>query len=228
MPADFDKPVKEDRYTAILTQVRDNEEALATQDLSGADHLPEGAIQFNVTNARWERWVSGAWQALRALTQIFEMKVRDTDQLNGQTADYYRNADNLNAGTVNTDRLDTTTDYDSSSTTRVPVASALKRLYDWAVGQLATKAASHHTHAAADLNSGTVDAARMPGISASKIISGILAVARMPNIPASKITSGNLTRPWQPSGSKKLTKITVSSATPSAANLQDGELYLKY
>ena len=228
MSADFDKPVKEDLYTEILTQVRDNEEALATQDLSGADHLPEGAIQFNVTNARWERWVSGAWQALRALTEVFEMKVRDSDQLNGQTAAYYRNADNLNAGTVATDRLDTTTSYTSSSSTRVPVASALKRLYDWAVGQLASKAASRHTHSAADLNSGTLGTPRIPNLPASKTTSGVFGVPRIPNLPASKITSDTLTRPWQPSGSKKLTKITVSSATPSAANLQDGELYLKY
>ncbi len=139
MSADFDKPVKQDLYTEILTQIRDNLAALATQDFSAADNPPDGAIQFNLTNARWERRTGGAWEALRSLAQEFENKVRDSDKLDGQTADYYRNAGNLNAGTLDTARLETTTAYTSASTARVALASALKGLYDWAVGQLAGK-----------------------------------------------------------------------------------------
>ena len=142
MSADFSKPVKEDLYTDILSEIRDNQTALAIQDLAGASSVPEGAIQFKVANARWERYTSGAWQALRALTQSFEIKVRDTDKLNGQTAAYYQNADHLNAGSLDTARIDTTTEYTLDSATKVPLASALKGLYDWTVGALAGKLAS--------------------------------------------------------------------------------------
>ena len=142
MSADFSKPVKEDLYTDILSEIRDNQTALATQDLAGASSVPEGAIQFNVANARWELYTSGAWQALRSLTQIFEIKVRDTDKLNGQTAAYYQNAANITSGKLAIARLPTTSSYTSTSTSLVPLASALKGLYDWTVGALAGKLAS--------------------------------------------------------------------------------------
>lgn len=51
---------------------------------------------------------------------------------------------------------------------------------------------SAHTHAAADIISGVLDAARIPSLDASKIGSGTLATARVPSLDASKITSGVL------------------------------------
>ncbi len=57
---------------------------------------------------------------------------------------------------------------------------------------------------------------------------GDLVDSVIPNLNASKITAGTLTRKWQPSGSQPLSKITLSSSDPVAANLDDGELYLKY
>ena len=39
---------------------------------------------------------------------------------------------------------------------------------------------------------------------------------------------GILERPWQPSGSRLLSQIKLSTADPVAADLPDGTLYLKY
>lgn len=49
-----------------------------------------------------------------------------------------------------------------------------------------------HVHAASDITSGTLDAARIPNLAASKITSGSFAAARIPNLAATKITSGTL------------------------------------
>lgn len=57
-------------------------------------------------------------------------------------------------------------------------------------GKPLTFTPSAHAHAAADITSGTLDAARIPTLDASKIGTGTLATARIPNLDASKITSG--------------------------------------
>jgi len=51
-------------------------------------------------------------------------------------------------------------------------------------------ALSSHTHAAADITSGTFAAARIPSLNASKITAGTFADGRIPNLATSKITSG--------------------------------------
>lgn len=56
--------------------------------------------------------------------------------------------------------------------------------------QIATRAASSHTHAAGDVTSGTFATARIPSLAASIITSGTFDTARIPNLAASKITSG--------------------------------------
>lgn len=47
-----------------------------------------------------------------------------------------------------------------------------------------------HVHAAADITSGVLDAARIPTLDAAKIGTGTLAAARVPSLDASKITTG--------------------------------------
>ncbi|RUP38860.1 MAG: hypothetical protein EKK60_08710 [Gordonia sp. (in: high G+C Gram-positive bacteria)] len=49
-----------------------------------------------------------------------------------------------------------------------------------------------HTHAASDVTSGTLDAARVPNLAASKITSGTLAEARIPAITSSMVADGTL------------------------------------
>ncbi len=55
-------------------------------------------------------------------------------------------------------------------------------------------AAATHTHAAADVTSGTLDAARIPNLAASKITSGVLSAARIPDI--SSLDSGSNSFGW--------------------------------
>lgn len=45
-----------------------------------------------------------------------------------------------------------------------------------------------HTHAADEITSGTLDAARIPNLSASKVNSGTFTVARIPDLEIAKIT----------------------------------------
>ena len=61
------------------------------------------------------------------------------------------------------------------------VAGSLLSLYsipDPATTNLLWSMSQYHTHSAADITSGTLDAARIPGLAASKITSGTLAIAR--------------------------------------------------
>ena len=50
-----------------------------------------------------------------------------------------------------------------------------------------------HTHSADDINSGTLDSARIPNLSASKITSGTLSSDRLPLIPFNLLPVGTLT-----------------------------------
>jgi len=57
------------------------------------------------------------------------------------------------------------------------------------------------THDASVMTTGTIDAARLPTITAASIVSGTFDDARIPNLSASKITSGTITRSVSTSGS---------------------------
>lgn len=185
MTANFNKPIAEDQFLDVLTQIRDNLTALAKQDLSTASNVPEGAIQYSATNHRWEKRVNAVWEALSPLTQALDVRVHDSDRLGDEEPDYYRNADNINAGTLDVSRIDTEdSDYDSASETKVARISAVRALYNWIRNQLST-----HTHTAQQI-SGILALARIPNIPARKITSGMLAQARIPGLPANKITSG--------------------------------------
>ena len=68
--------------------------------------------------------------------------------------------------------------------------------FDGAYGSLSgvpsTFTPASHTHAAADITSGTFATARIPNLAASKINSGTFDAARIPNISTDKLTSGTL------------------------------------
>jgi len=80
-------------------------------------------------------------------------------------------------------------------------------------------ASGSHTHSADDINSGTLDSARIPNLSASKITSGTLGTARIPNLSASKITSGTLSSDRLPSIPFNLLPVgTLPSTVASGAH----------
>lgn len=103
--ADFNNPLSTQGYLSLLASIVENNQA-ALKLLDGVTpltNLPTGAKRWNPTNARFESWNGSSWVELHAL---FEMKVRNSDQLNGQSAGYYQNAGNLSAGILPAARFD--------------------------------------------------------------------------------------------------------------------------
>lgn len=70
------------------------------------------------------------------------------------------------------------------------ITQAINNLSDTLRELINQKSNIGHTHSAADIVSGVLDIARIPGLAASKITEGVLDVARIPGLAASKITSG--------------------------------------
>ena len=154
MPADFNKPTILARYTDFVAELRANFHAVVTGDYANASaNAPDGAIRFNETNSRWEKKTSGAWAALRDIAQAFAMKVSDSEKLNGQSAAFYRNASNLNAGTVPVTLLP---NFNANKINEGTIAIVHIPDFD-----------------ANKISSGTLLAARLPEIPAEKI-SGVL------------------------------------------------------
>lgn len=59
------EPGISDLYTAILTKLRDKDDALIKADYTGFTNLPTGAKRSNSSNSyKWERWSGSAWVAL--------------------------------------------------------------------------------------------------------------------------------------------------------------------
>ncbi len=97
--ADFNNPLSNQGYLQLLASIVENNKAALTalEGVAPLNNLPLTAKRWGVANSRWETWDGTAWKELVAL---YEMKVRNTDQFNGQTEDFYRNAGSLNAGTL--------------------------------------------------------------------------------------------------------------------------------
>ena len=65
MAADFNKPVLTDAYAAVLQSVRDLCKDLALcLDNTGTQNIPTGAVKWNSTNARFEKYNGTTWAAL--------------------------------------------------------------------------------------------------------------------------------------------------------------------
>lgn len=159
MAVDYDKPTTITQYLEFVSQLRENiSEALK---LSGAGaNVPDDAIRFNSAENRFEKKSAGVWQALRTLAQTFAMRVYDSERLAGHLPAYYRNADNLNAGTLPVERLP---NHSANKITSGTLAAAR-------VGNLP----------ADKITQGVFDAARIPDHSAAKLTSGTLPVERLP------------------------------------------------
>lgn len=105
---DFNNPLSSQPYLSLLASIVENNQS-ALKMLEGVTpltNLPVNSKRWNPTNARFEKWDGLAWAELVAL---FEMKVRNSDQLNGQTEAFYRNASNMNSGTLPAGQFNDTT-----------------------------------------------------------------------------------------------------------------------
>ena len=195
MPADFNKPTILSRYTDFVAELRANFHAVVTGDYANASaNAPDGAIRFNETNSRWEKKTSGAWAALRDIAQAFAMKVADSEKLNGQSAAFYRNADNLNAGTVPVEQI--------------PVLPADK------IGSGDIDVARLPDFPADKISSGTLLAARLPEIPAEKISGGVLNDDTIPDTLAVRgISEVNFQTVNQGADNGPITGVAMAAAT---------------
>jgi len=154
---DWNKPLSTDLKVDLLGAIKERDEAIAKMDSTGQDSLPVGWVRF--ANDQFQRWDGSQWQALASLYDI------NVARLNGQVASFYRNADNLNAGTVPVARLPNAStsqrgavqlndNITSTSAAQGATANAVKKVNDKVNG----KAASSHSHAASDLPSSSTTA----------------------------------------------------------------------
>lgn len=104
MTADFTKPTVASPYTDFPAEIREMFEALAKLfDGAAALNTPAGAKRFDDATKMLQKYNGTTW--VDAL-----LKAADSAKLNGQDAAYYRNAGNLNAGTVPLARLSSATE----------------------------------------------------------------------------------------------------------------------
>lgn len=76
MAADFNKPVTTDTYTNVLSELRDNDTALAVAldpAVVSPSNLPTGAVRWTSASNKWQKWSGAAWDDLSpvyAFTQL--------------------------------------------------------------------------------------------------------------------------------------------------------------
>lgn len=140
MAIDFTKPITTDNYsTGVLPRIRDNDLALA-KFLEGETitaGLVAGVKRYNATTDLFERYSGSAWAemplayvklssytAADVLTKLLSVDGAgsgvDADLLDGQDGSFYRNAGNLNAGTVPNARISGAYDGITVSVRRSP------------------------------------------------------------------------------------------------------------
>lgn len=83
MAGDFSKPVSTDTYASLLQFIRENFTELAKLlDGSTAANIPTGAVRFNSTSRRFERYNGTTWAELVVQNHFaFDMRVSKADRL---------------------------------------------------------------------------------------------------------------------------------------------------
>lgn len=87
MNANFNLPVLTSTYANFLAEMKSRDEDIAVWfEGTTSTNIPAGTKKWNSTGNKFEKWNGTAWSNLSTL---YEIKVRDSDKLNGQTASYY-------------------------------------------------------------------------------------------------------------------------------------------
>lgn len=87
MNANWNLPALTSSYANFLAEMKSRDEDLAIWfENTTSTNLPVGAKKWNSTGNKFEEWSGTAWSDLSTL---YEIKVRDSDKLNGQPALYY-------------------------------------------------------------------------------------------------------------------------------------------
>ncbi len=85
--ANWSLPTLASLYSDFLAQSKErDEDAIKMLDGTTSTNLPSGAKRWNATGNKFEKWNGTVWSDLSTL---YEIKVRDSDRLNGQPASYY-------------------------------------------------------------------------------------------------------------------------------------------
>lgn len=89
--ANWSLPTLASLYSDFLAQSKErDEDAIKMLDGTSSSNLPSGAKRWNATGNKFEKWNGTVWSDLSTL---YEIKVRDSDRLNGKAASYYATSD---------------------------------------------------------------------------------------------------------------------------------------
>ncbi len=87
MNANFSLPVLTSTYANFLAEMKSRDEDIAVWfEGTTSTNIPAGTKKWNSTGNKFEKWNGATWSDLSTL---YEIKVRDSHKLNGQTASYY-------------------------------------------------------------------------------------------------------------------------------------------
>lgn len=94
--ADFSLPTLTTGYAEFLAQMKQRDEDIIKMlDGTTSLNLPSGAKRWNTTANKWEKYDGTSWSDL---STSYEIKVADSNKLNGQVASYYATASHTHTG----------------------------------------------------------------------------------------------------------------------------------
>lgn len=94
--ADFNLPVLTTGYAEFLAYMKErDEDAIKMLDGTTSSNLPSGAKRWNSSASKFEKYDGTSWSDL---TTLYQIKVADSNKLNGQLASYYATATHTHTG----------------------------------------------------------------------------------------------------------------------------------
>ena len=132
MNANWNLPILTTDYPVFLTQMKSrDEDAIIWLENSISTFLPNGAKRWSSTGKKFEKWDGSVWSDLSTL---YEIKVADSNKLNGQLASYYAVASDtttaINAKVNITDIVNNLTSTDTTKPLSANQGKVLKGFID--------------------------------------------------------------------------------------------------
>lgn len=94
--ADFNLPVLTTGYPEFLAYMKErDEDSIKMLDGTTSSNLPSGAKRWNSSASKFEKYDGTSWSDL---TTLYQIKVADSEKLNGQLASYYATASHTHTG----------------------------------------------------------------------------------------------------------------------------------
>lgn len=139
MNTNWNLPILATDYADFLAQMKSRDEDNATMfENTTSTNLPSRTKRWNENGKKFEKWEGGIWSDLSTL---YEIKVADSNKLNGQVASYYAIANDtvnsINTKVNITDIVNSLTSTDTTKPLSANQGKVLKGLID-AINQLLT------------------------------------------------------------------------------------------